>query len=82
MTTALGELENRIQEVVKRITFSDVTMDQPLLSTQLLDSIGVVDLVVEIEKQFGVAFDLQQVNEREFNTVRQIAHKIADHSPR
>lgn len=77
----LSDLENRIQAVVKRITFSDVKTDQPLISSQLLDSIGVVDLVVEIEKQFGVSLDLQQVNEREFNTVQQIALKVAAQSP-
>lgn len=75
--TDLNELETRIQVLVKRITFTEVTKDQPLISTQLLDSIGVVDLVVELEKQFGVSIDLQQVNEREFNTVQQIAHKIS-----
>jgi len=73
----ISELENRIQAVVKRITFADVTKDQPLISTQLLDSIGVVDLVVELEKQFGVALDLQQINEREFNTIEQMARKVA-----
>lgn len=74
------DLESRIQAIIKRITFSDVTKDQPLISTQLLDSIGVVDLVVELEKQFGVTLDVQQVTESEFNTVQQIARKVAEHS--
>jgi acyl carrier protein len=79
-TPDLAELETRIQAVIKRITFSDVAKDQPLISTQLLDSIGVVDLVVELEKQFGVTLDVQQVTESEFNTVQQIARKVAEHS--
>ncbi len=79
-TPDLAELETRIQAVIKRITFSDVAKDQPLISTQLFDSIGVVDLVVELEKQFGVTLDVQQVTESEFNTVQQIARKVAEHS--
>lgn len=76
MTT--DELESQIQQVVKRITFTDVAKDQPLISTQLLDSIGVVDLVVELEQQFGISLDLQQVNEQEFNTVQQMARKVSE----
>ncbi|MBX3021707.1 MAG: hypothetical protein KF799_08540 [Bdellovibrionales bacterium] len=75
----LSDLESQIQSLVKRITFTEVTRDQPLISTNLLDSIGVVDLIVELEKQWKVSIDLQQVNEREFNTVEQIARKISDH---
>jgi acyl carrier protein len=37
----------------------------------------VVDFIVEVEKQLGVSIDLQQVNEREFNTVEQIARKVS-----
>ncbi len=76
----LTELETRIQAVIKRITFSDVAKDQPLISTQLLDSIGVVDLVVELEKQFGVTLDVQAVTAAEFNTVQQIARKVAEYT--
>lgn len=73
-----AQLEGKIREIVKRVTFSDVTREQPLISTNLLDSIGVVDVLVELEQAFGVNIDLQQVNEREFDTVEQIARTVAE----
>lgn len=72
----LADLEAQVRQMVESLTFSKVSLDQPLLSTQLLDSIGVVDLVVEIEKKWAITFDLQHVNENSFNTVQQIAQKI------
>lgn len=71
-------LELKVQQIVSRIAFSQVTPEQPLISSQLLDSIGVVDLVVALEKEFGISLDLANVNEREFNSVKQIALKISD----
>ena len=73
-----AQLEGTIRDIVKRITFTEVTTVQPLISTNLLDSIGVVDVLVELEQAFGVSIDLQQVNEREFDTVEQIARKVAE----
>lgn len=71
-------LELKVQQIVSRIAFSQVTPEQPLISSQLLESIGVVDLVVALEKEFGISLDLANVNEREFNSVKQIALKISD----
>lgn len=73
----LGALETKIQEIIKRVTFSDVNKDQPLISTNILDSIGVVDFIVELEKLLNVSIDLQQVNAREFDTVEQMARKLS-----
>lgn len=72
----LGTLQSKIQEIVKRVTFSEISGDQPLISSNLLDSIGVVDFIVELEKETGISIDLQQVNERDFNTAEQIARKV------
>lgn len=70
------EIELKITELVKGIVFSDVSKSQELLTTNLLDSIGIVDLVVQIEDQLGVHFDLQEVNETTFNSVEKITAQI------
>lgn len=72
----LQELEKQLQSIVNKISFSKVSVDQPLISTQVLDSIGVVDFVVEVEQRFGVAMDLQDFHEANLNTVTQIARKL------
>ena len=70
------ELEPQVQQIVSQISFSQVEKTQPLLSTQLLDSIGVVDLIVQLEEKFGVHFDLQHVTPERFNTVELIAREV------
>jgi D-alanine--poly(phosphoribitol) ligase subunit 2 len=76
--TKADDIERSICDIVKGITFTMVERDQPLISTNLLDSIGVVDFIVEIEHKFGVSIDLQQVNPRDFDTVEQIARQVSE----
>ncbi len=77
-TNEIQQLATDLQVLVKQIAFKDVTPDQSLISTQILDSIGIVDLVVEIENKYGVTFDLQHVNEAGFDTILMIAQRISE----
>lgn len=65
-----------INEIVNQLCFTQVKPEQSLISSQLLDSIGVVDLIVKLEEKFGIRFDLQHVSESRFNTVEQITHEV------
>lgn len=62
----------QVQSAVEKIAFRKVRDDEPLLSTQLIDSIGFVDLVVELEREFCLKIDVNAVSERNFNTVADI----------
>lgn len=62
----------QVQTAVEKIAFRKVTHDEPLLSSQLIDSIGVVDLVVALEQEFGVQIDINSVSTQNFNTVNEI----------
>lgn len=62
----------QVQSTVEKIAFRKVREDEPLLSSQLIDSIGFVDLVVALEQEFHVKIDVNAVSERNFNTVTDI----------
>ena len=62
----------QVHSAVEKIAFRKVRDDEPLLSTQLIDSIGFVDLVVELEREFRLKIDVNSVSERNFNTVGDI----------
>ena len=62
----------QLQSTVEKIAFRKVREDEPLLSSQLIDSIGFVDLVVALEQQFSIRIDINSVSERNFNTVTDI----------
>ena len=62
----------QLQSTVEKIAFRKVREDEPLLSSQLIDSIGFVDLVVALERQFSIRIDINSVSERNFNTVTDI----------
>lgn len=66
------QVQLQVQSAVEKIAFRKVTADEPLLSTQLIDSIGFVDLVVALEQNFGVSIDINSVSDRNFNTVNEI----------
>jgi acyl carrier protein len=70
------DLVHRIRDAVETVAFRKVQADEPLLSSQLIDSIGVVDLVVNLEKEFKVAIDINSISETNFNTVQDIARFI------
>lgn len=70
-------LEASISTLASEIVFKSVNADDPLISSGLLDSIGLVDLVVAIEEAFSINIDIGQVNESNFNTARMISNFVS-----
>lgn len=51
-------------------------LDDPIISTGLIDSFHLVDLSVYIEEQFGVRIDDTELNAETFDSVAQLARLI------
>jgi len=54
-------------------TSAPVTAETDLLDSGYLDSLVVMDLVLAIEKQFGVALDSSDISPRHFQSVKTLA---------
>jgi acyl carrier protein len=50
-----------------------ITLDTPLLSDQILDSMGITLLAAFIEEQWGIPFDGTELRAGRLETVRAIA---------
>ena len=62
----------------------DIAVPSPetdLLETGRLDSVGMVELLLELEKQFGVRVELAGLELDQFRTLRAIAAFVEAHRP-
>jgi acyl carrier protein len=54
-----------------------LTADTDLLDAGYLDSLLIMELVVSIEKQYGVAIDTEELSPQNFRSVRTLAALVA-----
>jgi acyl carrier protein len=84
----IGVAEELITEVKKliverlkleEITVEDIITDAPLFGEGLgLDSIDALELVIGLEKEYGVSIPDAEVGKKVFQSVRTIAQYIVD----
>jgi acyl carrier protein len=55
--------------------------DDSLLGQGVIDSMGVVELVVFVEKEFGITVDEEEINEDHFGTLGAISRYVANKLP-
>jgi acyl carrier protein len=79
------DLESRIKQLIvdtlelEDIKPEDITNDQPLMNSDLgLDSIDALELVVQIEKQFGIKLENSEAAKKALASVSSMAAQIRD----
>ena len=70
-------MENFLISKIEELTFTVVTKDQSLWTSRILDSITIVELVVEIETQFSISVPFNEIVEDNFETVENMMKYIA-----
>ena len=71
----------RIQKAFRAVLNIDVEdPDQDVIDTGMLDSLGLIELLVEVEREFGVQLDLEELDIDDFRTPRRIAGVVASAS--
>lgn len=65
-------MENIIIDKIEEIAFTRVQPTSSLWQEKVLDSITIVELVVELENEFGVAIPFNEIVEENFETVERI----------
>ena len=68
--------QDKIQNFVEEIIMRKVTDSEPLVTSGLLDSMGLVDLALEIETEFNVKLNLPTMTPEEFDTLPLMASYI------
>jgi acyl carrier protein len=84
MEKLIIELKQKIVDVLmlNNITPADIREDEPLFGGELeIDSIDVLELVMMIEKDYGILIDNRELGEKVFRTVRTLAAYIHENVP-
>jgi len=72
----MDDLKAFIQNEIKTIAFKKVEMDESLIKSKVLDSIGVVDLIVAIEEKTGKQIPQHLVTDENFETINEIINTL------
>jgi D-alanine--poly(phosphoribitol) ligase subunit 2 len=72
----MDDMKDKIRLLVEGIAFKKVALSDPLFSSGLLDSMGIVDLALSLEKEFDVKIGPTDITEDNFDTVENIARFI------
>lgn len=73
------ELEEKMLDLLEDITGDEAVREQrdvDLFEEGLLDSMAAVELLVDIEEEFGVSIAPTGVSREEMNTVNLIIHQV------
>jgi acyl carrier protein len=65
-------MEKFILDKIEEISFSAVEMDDSLWAEKVLDSITIVELVVELENEFKIKIPFNEIIEENFETATRI----------
>jgi acyl carrier protein len=85
MEQLINELEAKIVSILDLadIPSSALDINGPLIGGTLgLDSIDVLEMVIMIEKDYGVRIDNRELGEKVFASLKTLAAYILDNSPR
>ena len=77
----MAELENLrtgiLEIFFERFDTRLASAEVDLLEERLVDSVKLVDLVLEIEQRFGVTLPFEELEIEDFRTVTRLAERIA-----
>ena len=69
-------LVERIKPLVEEIAFKAVDIDEPLYTSNLIDSMGTVDLAMMLEEEFDIKIDTRDIIESNFDSINKLAEYI------
>ena len=70
------DFKELLQNEIKSIIFERVEFNTPLISSNLLDSITLIDLAVFIEEHANVYIPIQDINVKNFESINLIMNYL------
>ncbi len=69
------DITEKVRKLVEEIAFKKVSDDEALYTSNLIDSMGTVDLAMMLEEEFDIKIDTRDIIESNFDSV----HKLVDY---
>ncbi|ABV67541.1 acyl carrier protein [Aliarcobacter butzleri] len=70
------DIIERIKPLVEEIAFKKVEIDEPLYTSNLIDSMGTVDLAMMLEEEFNIKIDTRDIIESNFDSIEKLVNYI------
>mgnify|MGYP003391791991 FL=1 len=70
------EITKRIKPLVEEIIFKEVGNDDPLYTSNLIDSMGTVDLAMMLEEEFSIKIDFRNIIEIHCDSINKLSTYI------
>ena len=74
------DIKSEVIEIIDELFMEDVSdmMDEDLFDAGLLDSMGTVELIVEIENRFDIRVPVTEFGRDDWNTANKIVEGITE----
>ena len=70
------DIINRIKPLVEELAFKKLENDEPLYTSNLIDSMGTVDLAMMLEEEFNIKIDTRDIIESNFDSISKLVNYI------
>ncbi len=70
-------MENFIIQQIQEIAFTQVKKEDSLWQSKVLDSITIVELIVELETEYNISIPFKDIIEENFETVSRMVKYIS-----
>lgn len=74
------DVKSQVIEIIDELFMEDVSdmMDEDLFDAGVLDSVGTVELIVELESRFGIRVPVSEFGRDDWNTANKIVEGVME----
>ena len=74
------DVKSQVIEIIDELFMEDVSdmMDEDLFDAGVLDSMGTVELIVELESRFGIRVPVSEFGRDDWNTANKIIEGVTE----
>ena len=74
------DVKSQVIEIIDELFMEDVSdiMDEDLFDAGVLDSMGTVELIVELESRFGIRVPVSEFGRDDWNTANKIVEGVTE----
>ena len=74
------DVKSQVIEIIDELFMEDVSdmMDEDLFDAGVLDSMGTVELIVELENRFGIRVHVSEFGRDDWNTANKIVEGVTE----
>ena len=74
------DVKSQVIEIIDELFMEDISdmMDEDLFDAGVLDSMGTVELIVELENRFGIRVPVSEFGRDDWNTANKIVEGVTE----